>query len=233
MVADVVVENASYSFDIPFSYRVPGRMEGQIRPGCRVLVPFGRSNRSKQGLVLRLQPQDPQSQQLKPIKMLLDQKPLLGEEQLWLLELLHQRTFCTYYEGLRALVPSGLTFRLKLMCSLGEARPQQPTDKQRQLLDYLSAKKKPVELEHLLEQLELERGEADFEQLLEEGAILLTEQATEKIADSKEVMVRKSEDCEQKLEGVRLTPARKKVLALLEQTPCASLKELCYYAGTT
>ena len=233
MVADVVVENASYSFDIPFSYRVPGRMEGQIRPGCRVLVPFGRSNRSKQGLVLRLQPQDPQSQQLKPIKMLLDPKPLLGEEQLWLLELLHQRTFCTYYEGLRALVPSGLTFRLKLMCSLGEARPQQPTDKQRQLLDYLSAKKKPVELEHLLEQLELERGEADFEQLLEEGAILLTEQATEKIADSKEVMVRKSEDCEQKLEGVRLTPARKKVLALLEQTPCASLKELCYYAGTT
>ena len=149
MVADVVVENASYSFDIPFSYRVPGRMEGQIRPGCRVLVPFGRSNRSKQGLVLRLQPQDPQSQQLKPIKMLLDQKPLLGEEQLWLLELLHQRTFCTYYEGLRALVPSGLTFRLKLMRSLGEARPQQPTDKQRQLLDYLSAKKKPVELEHL------------------------------------------------------------------------------------
>lgn len=233
MVADVVVENASYSFDIPFSYRVPGRMEGQIRPGCRVLVPFGRSNRSKQGLVLHLQPQDPQSQQLKPIKMLLDQKPLLGEEQLWLLELLHQRTFCTYYEGLRALVPSGLTFRLKLMCSLGEARPQQPTDKQRQLLDYLSAKKKPVELEYLLEQLELERGEADFEQLLEEGAILLTEQATEKIADSKEVMVRKSEDCEQKLEGVRLTPARKKVLELLEQTPCASLKELCYYAGTT
>ena len=210
MVADVVVENASYSFDIPFSYRVPGRMEGQIRPGCRVLVPFGRSNRSKQGLVLHLQLQDPQSQQLKPIKMLLDQKPLLGEEQLWLLELLHQRTFCTYYEGLRALVPSGLTFRLKLMCSLGEARPQQPTDKQRQLLDYLSAKKKPVELEHLLEQLELERGEADFEQLLEEGAILLTEQATEKIADSKEVMVRKSEDCEQKLEGVRLTPARKR-----------------------
>ena len=89
MVADVVVENASYSFDIPFSYRVPGRMEGQIRPGCRVLVPFGRSNRSKQGLVLHLQLQDPQSQQLKPIKMLLDQKPLLGEEQLWLLELLH------------------------------------------------------------------------------------------------------------------------------------------------
>lgn len=79
MVADVVVENASYSFDIPFSYRVPGRMEGQIRPGCRVLVPFGRSNRSKQGLVLHLQPQDPQSQQLKPIKMLLDQKPLLGK----------------------------------------------------------------------------------------------------------------------------------------------------------
>ncbi len=85
------------------------------------------------------------------------------------------------------------------------------TDRQakRQLLDYLSAKKKPVEL-GICSSSWSWSGEADFEQLLEEGAILLTEQATEKIADNKEVMVRKSEDCEQKLEGVRLTPARKK-----------------------
>ncbi len=37
-------------------------------------------------------------------------------------------------------------------------------------------------------------------------------------------MRKKSEDCEQKLEGVRLTPARKKGAGTVGQTPCASLK---------
>ena len=52
MIARVVVENAAYSFDIPFSYQVPQQMQPDIRPGCRVLVPFGKANRAKQGLVL-------------------------------------------------------------------------------------------------------------------------------------------------------------------------------------
>ena len=79
----------------PFPTGCPEGWKDRFDPGAGCWSHSGRSNRSKQGLVLHLQPQDPQSQQLKPIKMLLDQKPLLGEEQLWLLELLHQRTFCT------------------------------------------------------------------------------------------------------------------------------------------
>lgn len=55
MIARVVVENAAYSFDIPFSYQVPQQMQPDIRPGCRVLVPFGKANRAKQGLVLALE----------------------------------------------------------------------------------------------------------------------------------------------------------------------------------
>ncbi len=186
MVADVVVENASYSFDIPFSY--PGARKDGRTDSTRVqgAGPIWTLNRSSRVWCCNLQlHRSPSSSS--PSRCCWTKKPLLGKNSCGCWSLLHQRTFCTYYEGLRALVPSGLTFRLKLMFHWEKQdRSNRPTSK-RQLLDYLSAKKKPVELEHLLEQLELERGEADFEQLLEEGAILLTEQATEKkIADSKE-----------------------------------------------
>ena len=93
MIARVVVENAAYSFDIPFSYQVPQQMQPDIRPGCRVLAPFGKANRAKQGLVLALE-EGGEQENLKPLKTLLDYQPLLDSEQLWLLELLHRRTFC-------------------------------------------------------------------------------------------------------------------------------------------
>ena len=145
MIARVVVENAAYSFDIPFSYQVPQQMQPDIRPGCRVLVPFGKANRAKQGLVLALE-ESGEQENLKPLKTLLDYQPLLDSEQLWLLELLHRRTFCTYYEALRALVPSGLTVKVRVMCSLGETaelQQQQPLQElQQKVLDYLREKNK-------------------------------------------------------------------------------------------
>ena len=40
-VAQVAVDKATSSFDKLFTYRVPREMEGTLRPGCRVMVPFG------------------------------------------------------------------------------------------------------------------------------------------------------------------------------------------------
>ena len=128
MIARVVVENAAYSFDMGFSYQVPQTMQGDIRPGCRVLVPFGRANRTRQGLVLALEEETGPEEKIKPVRTLLDYQPLLNEEQLWLLEWLHKRVFCTYYEAMRAVVPSGMTVKVRVMCSLAseEALPECP-----------------------------------------------------------------------------------------------------------
>ena len=239
MIARVVVENAAYSFDIPFSYQVPQQMQPDIRPGCRVLVPFGKANRAKQGLVLALE-EGGEQENLKPLKTLLDYQPLLDSEQLWLLELLHRRTFCTYYEALRALVPSGLTVKVRVMCSLGEKANlqelQQPLQElQQKVLDYLREKNKPVATEKLLMDLGIAQNAPAFQELIRQGLVVLSEDVREKSADSKMIMVRLSDDCQQRVQagGVRMTAVRKKVLEILSQTPSASLKELCYYAGTT
>ena len=205
MIARVVVENAAYSFDIPFSYQVPQQMQPDIRPGCRVLVPFGKANRAKQGLVLALE-EGGEQENLKPLKTLLDYQPLLDSEQLWLLELLHRRTFCTYYEALRALVPSGLTVKVRVMCSLGEKANlqelQQPLQElQQKVLDYLREKNKPVATEKLLMDLGIAQNAPAFQELIRQGLVVLSEDVREKSADSKMIMVRLSDDCQQRVQA--------------------------------
>ena len=54
MVAKVAVARAVYAIDKPYDYLVPGELEPRLRPGMRVLVPFGSGNRSSDGLVLAL-----------------------------------------------------------------------------------------------------------------------------------------------------------------------------------
>lgn len=115
-----------------------------------------------------------EQENLKPLKTLLDYQPLLDSEQLWLLELLHRRTFCTYYEALRALVPSGLTVKVRVMCSLGEKANlqelQQPLQElQQKVLDYLREKNKPVAAERLLMDLGIAQNAPAFQELIRQG----------------------------------------------------------------
>ena len=180
MIAKVVVENAAYSFDITFSYQVPPAMQEDIRPGCRVLIPFGKSNRARQGLVMSLE--EGEESKLKPIRMLLDLKPLLNEEQLWLTEYLHKRVFCTYYEAMRAVIPSGLTMKVKVMCSLGEqqAIPPEPSAAQQKILEYLKEQKKPVYIGQLLMDLGLTKNAPALKELFRIGAVVFSENVREK-----------------------------------------------------
>ena len=241
MIARVAVENTTYAFDREFSYLVPSHMQQELSPGCRVLVPFGRANRSRQGLVLELEQEMPERQEdqsrLKALCRQLDETPLLDEEQLWLVKWLHKRVFCTYYEALRAVVPGGLTFRVRMLCAKGpeEDFPQAPSDGQQRIWEYLCAHKKPVELDQLLEELKMNGRNPDLQQLVQCGALLMMEDVKEKSADSREIMVRLNEERVEKMQeqGIRLTAVRRQVIELLRQAPTASLKELCYYTGTT
>ena len=44
--AKVAVDKAAYHFDLLFDYLIPQNLEEKVKPGCRVLVPFGGGNRT-------------------------------------------------------------------------------------------------------------------------------------------------------------------------------------------
>ena len=51
VTAEIALEGASFSFDRLYTYTVPPVLFGSALPGCRVLVPFGRGNTKKQGII--------------------------------------------------------------------------------------------------------------------------------------------------------------------------------------
>ena len=54
MIAKVAVENTAFSFDDAFDYAIPEKLSKDVRPGVRVLVPFGRGSKKRQGVVFAL-----------------------------------------------------------------------------------------------------------------------------------------------------------------------------------
>lgn len=77
--ACVALENTSKSFDKTFDYRVPDLMNETLCPGCRVLVPFGRSDKLRVGLVMKIT-QASSCARVKDVRAQLDEKPILNEE---------------------------------------------------------------------------------------------------------------------------------------------------------
>ena len=239
LLANVVVEKTTYAFDSPFSYYVPSALEESLKAGCRVMVPFGAANRKRQGLVLSVEeetviPEKP----LKEVAAQVDAEPILNEEQLWLMKLLHERVFCTWYDAMKVLIPSGLGVKINVLCSLNprwedpmqEGRPEDID----RILTYLRSKKKPVALALLQEELEINQNNRAMAWLINEQAVLLTEDVRQKTKDVTVQMIRLAEQYESGEEEPQgMTAKQKSVYRLLLDCGCASVKEAAYFCGVT
>lgn len=104
-IADTAVSGTSYSFDMLFSYAVPESMNSTLKEGCRVVVPFGKGNKKRTAVVMRIREGD--SSELKYIEMQADEKPVISPELIELSFYLHDNTFCTYYDAVKTMLPSG------------------------------------------------------------------------------------------------------------------------------
>ena len=54
-VALVALQGATLAFDKLYTYIIPPDLLGKAQKGCRVLVPFGKGNIKKQGMIFRLE----------------------------------------------------------------------------------------------------------------------------------------------------------------------------------
>ena len=101
IIAKVAVENTVYSFDKEFSYKVPEILKSSCKAGVRVLVPFGRGNRKRQGIILSFCSGD--SENLKSIISVLDDEPVLSEEMIKTAIFMKEHYFCTLYDAVKTM----------------------------------------------------------------------------------------------------------------------------------
>ena len=161
-VARVAVEKTTCRFDKLFDYAIPHGMP--LRPGVRVLVPFGHGRRI--GLVVELAEQAAHAA-LKPIAAPLEEEPVLTEEGLFLLRWLRENTFCTWFDALSVLIPAGYGLRGLTGWSLvrGAPVPEDLSLTEQQVLSVLRPRRKPLPAADLAETLGLTLSALPLERL--------------------------------------------------------------------
>ena len=106
----VAVSNATFHFDKIYTYAVMPDQQDSVRLGSMVLVPFGRGSRARMGVVLACDA-EPESSKLKFLFDVAPASACLTPELLRLVHFLKERTFCTYYEAVKAVIPYGAQYK--------------------------------------------------------------------------------------------------------------------------
>lgn len=231
----VAVENTAFHFDKPFSYALTVQQALTLSPGCRVLVPFGAGNKKRVGVVLALE-NVPQTQKLKRITAVLDEAPLLNFELLSLARFLRERTFCTYYEACRVMLPPGIN--QKVVSSYAAKPPEDPAVLEalspdlRQVYDYLEGKNGYVKRSTIGNALGLRAANNALETLLKQGLLYVNTDAVQGVQDVTVRMVRLCESTDTQALP-KLTKKQQEVLQVLQDVGCASVAEVCSFTGYT
>lgn len=104
-VATVAVENTFFNLDSDYDYYVPAFLEKDIKTGMKVLVPFGKANKLREGIVVKVY--TAVNSGLKEIASLIETDAIISDEMVSLSLWLKERCFCTTYDCLKQMLPRG------------------------------------------------------------------------------------------------------------------------------
>ena len=143
----VAVSNATFHFDKLYTYAVMPAQQDAVRLGSMVLVPFGRGSRARMGVVLACDA-EPESSKLKYLFDVAPASACLTPELLKLVYFLKERTFCTYYEAVKAVIPYGAQYKPAVAADgvtpVLQKQLTRHTENSYQLAGELPAKSKPT-----------------------------------------------------------------------------------------
>lgn len=230
-IARVAVENTVFSFDKEFSYAVPDALRAVCKAGMRVLVPFGRGNRKRQGIITEIVTEETDG--LKEILSLTDSEPVLSPDMLKVAFFMKEHYFCTLYDAVKTMLPAGINYRVTTVYGanpLGDEQTESLDDEQRRIYDYLLLKRKPVKAEALTEAFGLSDTET-FEKMAESGVLYKSDEAFRRINDAVTKMVAVNPNAD--ADSVSLTPKQSEVFDLITMSGSVSVKEIRYFTGVS
>lgn len=146
-IAQVAVDNATIHFDKLYSYRIPDSLTGCVWPGSMVLVPFGRGDKPRMAVVLKVEQVDAETapKRLKTLHDAAPEQARLTPDLLELVRFLKERTFCTWFEAVKAVIPYGAQYRAAVVDGKPamQSRLSRSTERVYTLVGELPQKPKP------------------------------------------------------------------------------------------
>ncbi|QIB26260.1 primosomal protein N' [Caloranaerobacter azorensis] len=138
----IVVDNASTNTDKLFTYIIPEEIINYIEVGKRVLVPFGKSNRLLEGLVIEIVDDiNFSSNKLKPIKKVIDDTPILSKKLIELGLWMRDKYLAQYIEVFKTIMPTGISNKvikyIRITEGCNRAYEDRLDEKQKKIIEYL------------------------------------------------------------------------------------------------
>lgn len=175
-----------------FTYKVPDMMAEAIRPGCRVVVPFGRT-KFYTGIVAGLTPRRPEGFETKEISQLLDSEPIVRHPQMKFWEWIADYYLCSAGEVFRAAVPAGLKLESETVVEVNLDFEEDPGDRlsERDLLVMNAVRRVPKKatLAAVARENGFRNTSAIVARLVERDALMVSENLVERYKTRKIEMV--------------------------------------------
>lgn len=121
-IASVIVDVPAKQTDREFDYRIPEKWNQVIKPGMRVIVPFG--PRMVQGFVTGLKAKSDFAK-LRFIKEPMDLEPILNDELLQLGDWLTKEAMCFKISALQAMLPAAMKAKYEKVIKVVEDKKEQ------------------------------------------------------------------------------------------------------------
>ena len=225
LVAEIALHGATNAFDRLYSYAIPP--EYTLCVGCRVLVPFGKGNIKKQGMVFNIF--EGETDKLKSVITVIDREPVLNDEAIKMCEYMRDNVFCTYYDAVNAMLPTGITHKLIDFYSANSdfVSLQLLSLEEKEIFDYLSKNGEKAESD-IITKFSVTREM--LSSLCEREALIKNSETKQKMNDATQKWVRLNPEA---IDGVKLTPRQREVVDILRDIETASVKELRYFTGVT
>ncbi len=242
-ICKIAVDTPLLNIDKPYDYRIDLSLCDYAEPGMRVLVPFGRSNRRTNGLILSIGPKDEDAPELKAVLSVLDDAPIVTPQMLRLVLWMKERCFCTFFDALKAVLPAGLLHKTRFLYSANKEMSKEQAlslvknaKNRKALVELLFDGKRPFTEDELAAALKPAGARDALTYLVDAGIAVKEEKTAPGVSDKKLRMISlavSAEEAYQNIEKGLKRPVYRDIVGCLLSEGRISQKELCYMTGAT
>ncbi len=199
LVVKVALCGITARIDKLYDYKLKTNEEAESFLGRRVLVPFGRANRTLEAYILALGSETKNGRALKYVKEILDKEPVLGQEQLALSEKMRERYLCSYSDVLRLWAPPGASVSIEKWVRLCEKvepaveKAIKKSKRKQKIVDALKEEGGPLTVDYLSSLCESNIS-AVLSQLAQDGIIAIEEMDAQRMRHKMVRFVRLNQD---------------------------------------
>ena len=204
-----------------YTYRVPFEWNQQLQVGHRVIVQFGKGSKQYSAIVSSIHQSPPESYQAKYIDAIIDEQPIVHEEQLKFWQWISDYYLCSIGEVMNAALPGGLRLASETRVFLHPSYRKvvdQLSDDEYLIVEALEVRN-VLNLKEIAELLSIKFVQPKIKSLIEKKAIMVEEEIKQrfkpKVVDY--VRLHKAVDKEELLEAAfdQLEKAPRQLEALM------------------